>query len=372
MEDVIQLHVAEELRKSYPGFTSQTADDFEIKLIEEDLQEKWRKEVIRSAVRTISSVSGPHPIYVWEAAAHWDTETLHLPFVESCDDWCAPYLKCFGFAPLDAEHWSIVPATGGSEPTLHFDIASMGHEEQAGHTWYMIECGLLPRGSAPVQSLANDNHGIFEGLRWMAPRRLLHVREMVQQHLMASMDDDYATKFEGAPFPLRMAPPGTTARLNAWLKCLAHHINVGALKPQIVAWVLVHFLPYDGRRLAELNRLLGNTSDVFMDMQDGHGGEGEQVEGTHDRSVPRIGESLPHMVDVVAAMASAHEPITEVVSASGIPSESSVTETPPLEKADVEVVSVNADIVENLSQDSLQVIVDDAEEFTAAPVFSGD
>jgi hypothetical protein len=74
--------------------------------------------------------------------------------------------------------------------------------------------------------------------------------------------EEYSSKFAGAPFPLRLAPPGTTGRLRVWLNQLASEINVGAISPAVVAWVLNFFLPL---RLGQVCRNSASNDTQALD-----------------------------------------------------------------------------------------------------------
>lgn len=207
------------------------ADRFEKTWFEEQCREKRQTQLIRSAVQSISSLD-THAEHVWEAAACLTADTLELP-QSGHGDWRVTYLRRFGYAPLDAEHWEQAAGLADTSPTMVFHIGNADqpeHVEHAGHTWYMIQCELIPKS-------------LHIPLKCLAPRRLMHLREILQEPLMVLLDAEYSSLFWNAPFPLRTGPPGTTSRLRVWLSALAESINAGKLPPGAVAWVLAFFLP---------------------------------------------------------------------------------------------------------------------------------
>jgi len=224
--EVLELFISSDMLR-----VDSDADRFEKTRFEEMCREKRHRELIQSAVQSIST-PGPHPEHVWEAAACLSSETLKLPSSAN-GDWRVSILRRFGYAPLDAEHWEQNAGSSDISPKMLFRIGNADlreHVEHAGHTWYMIQCELIPKSRhIPINCLA--------------PRRLMHVREILQEPLTVLLETQYSSIFWDAPFPLRAGPPGTTARLRAWLNALAEQINTGMLPPGAVAWVLAFFMP---------------------------------------------------------------------------------------------------------------------------------
>lgn len=128
-------------------------------------------------------------------------------------------------------------------------LTMLGHEECGGHTWYMIECHVKGL-TEPAMVLRYDASGerppagFREAeleLRWRAPRRLLHLRESLHDPLKLTLGTSYTSLFGSAPFARAGAPPGTTARLAAWLNKLAQLINKEALPAGLLSRTLLFF-----------------------------------------------------------------------------------------------------------------------------------
>ena len=84
------------------------------------------------ALRTITESAGPHPDEVWKAAALCSVEHFvqQEPF----------FLGLYGYQALSNKMWSPV-SDGQQKPNLSLSLSQ--HIEQAGHTWYIIECELV-------------------------------------------------------------------------------------------------------------------------------------------------------------------------------------------------------------------------------------
>lgn len=242
MESVVRLLVSDDMLAVPPG---QFETDEDRRSYADKCYDKRRREVVCGGVSTISSVEGQHPDHIWEAASEWHVDYFYRP---PSGTWSVPYLKKLGYAPSDTENWEITPGTGGSDPELSFHIADRAHEEHSGHTWYLIQCSLMPRGGEHRLGWNDDDadklSGVFRGHKWLAPRRMTQFREILYEPVMVMIaDTPLVSRFADAPFPMLTAPRGTTARLHAWLQVLADLINGGCLAPALVAWTLMFFLP---------------------------------------------------------------------------------------------------------------------------------
>lgn len=184
-----------------------------------EAMERWKAiESTSSAIQEISRSRGPHEHTVWEAAAQWS--------VIGAQRGNTPLLQAFGYKPSGEQQWWSAPEDGG--PELCFRLA--GHEQHAGHTWYLVECELHfgeRAGGGSVQ--------------WPAPRRLTQLRNDLHDPVKLWMGDSYDLHFVAARFAKLGGPPGTTARLSAWLTALAGAINSGQAAPCIAALTLTFF-----------------------------------------------------------------------------------------------------------------------------------
>lgn len=170
------------------------------------------------AIRAITE-SADQPIEIWEAAAQW--QLPHLPDYEN-----ERYLSTFGYKLANARRWSEAPSATG----IHLELSVGQHISRAGHNWYNVKCKL--------SGLPND----IGCVEWVAPRRLGQLR-MDLHHLVKSVlgSETYEEKFHLSRFAKYGGPPGTTARLHAWLGTLADLINQGVAQPSVAIIVLVFF-----------------------------------------------------------------------------------------------------------------------------------
>lgn len=118
-------------------------------------------------------------------------------------------------------------------------IAVRGHEEVDGHTWYIIDSSIhqtyvqpQPQDGEEVQPQSPTE------IQWSTKKRLCDLREELHSKVKDLMGPAYAAYFDSSPFARLGGPPGTTARLRAWLMKLAHCANEGALSASIQAYVL--------------------------------------------------------------------------------------------------------------------------------------
>lgn len=82
-------------------------------------------------MRSITECAGTHPDEVWKAAA--------LCVVEHFVQQDPFFLSLYGYKALTSKMWS--PLNEGLKPRLSLKVSQ--HIEQAGHTWYIVECELL-------------------------------------------------------------------------------------------------------------------------------------------------------------------------------------------------------------------------------------
>eukprot|EP00930_Biecheleria_cincta_P056308 TRINITY_DN42453_c0_g1_i1.p1 TRINITY_DN42453_c0_g1~~TRINITY_DN42453_c0_g1_i1.p1 ORF type:complete len:238 (-),score=36.24 TRINITY_DN42453_c0_g1_i1:243-956(-) len=132
------------------------------------------------------------------------------------------------------------------------EILVDGHEEDAGHTFYILVCTL--RHGAKV-------------LRWQCKKRLSDLRGLHDEAKALLGQDAYSGIFVEAPFARAGGLPGTTGRLRVWLERLAQAANGGRLPTQLLA-TLVRFLeaPIPQESDTELQRMrdmvLGSQSHI--------------------------------------------------------------------------------------------------------------
>eukprot|EP00929_Paragymnodinium_shiwhaense_P086608 TRINITY_DN47103_c0_g1_i1.p1 TRINITY_DN47103_c0_g1~~TRINITY_DN47103_c0_g1_i1.p1 ORF type:complete len:357 (+),score=57.68 TRINITY_DN47103_c0_g1_i1:139-1209(+) len=129
------------------------------------------------------------------------------------------YLGTFGYPVGNASAWrqSLLPKAR---------IRVTTHEEVLGHTWYTVDCEITPP------------HAQAQVLRWSTSHRLKFLRESIYSAVKSGLGKDYPTHFGATPFAHRMAPPGTTARLDAWFQTLSKCLNAGLLGPLLTAHAL--------------------------------------------------------------------------------------------------------------------------------------
>jgi hypothetical protein len=132
------------------------------------------------------------------------------------------FLSRFGYEAENAATWC--------HPTAlpSFSLKVKIHTESGGHTAYLIECRI-----------DHCDSDAKEIVTWSALKRLKYLREDFHVVLKSQLGQKaYSYRFGATPFALRMGPPGTTARLNAWFESLSHCMSKGLLSPAIVAHVL--------------------------------------------------------------------------------------------------------------------------------------
>lgn len=189
-----------------------------------------RKAVRRKSIQELSRTTSKSPERrVWRDAAGWKTEGPQLPELGS-------YLAGFGYEAATEPCPGVGKLRG---PELRLGVGS--HVEHSGHTWYIVNCALLPAQGVPMQ--------------WEAPRRLRQIRYCLYDGVRKQLGSAYAQLFAEAPFANRGGPSGTTLRLRTWLACLATIVNDGSAPPSLVGLVLEFFQapsPDEERATAEL------------------------------------------------------------------------------------------------------------------------
>jgi len=107
----------------------------------------------------------------------------------------------------------------GCEPALA--IAVNGHEEESGHTMYILKCSLTNTDSV----LKPDGNGAScQGpIAWTCRRRLRELRDELHDVVKEQMVTAYSSYFNKVGFAHMGGPPGTTARLSGWLCTLSRH-----------------------------------------------------------------------------------------------------------------------------------------------------
>jgi hypothetical protein len=124
------------------------------------------------------------------------------------------YLWRFGYGRYDGE------------PNPQLELSVSGHEEEYGHTQYMITCNLCRKDDA------------LNATSWSTKKRLCDLREELHDIVKEGLGDAYAIHFGDSHFAHHGGLPGTTARLRVWMNALASCINGGALTPALSAAVL--------------------------------------------------------------------------------------------------------------------------------------
>jgi len=135
------------------------------------------------------------------------------------------YLKRFGYFASSHNAWE----SGGEQPQLWMGVID-GHKEKGTpytHTWYALHSRLASAGKPPY--------------KWQVERRLAHLRACLHDPLRRELGRDYDRHFKNASFAHHAGPPGTTAKLEAWLSALAKVINGGKASPSLVAVTLRFF-----------------------------------------------------------------------------------------------------------------------------------
>ncbi|CAJ1462232.1 unnamed protein product, partial [Effrenium voratum] len=169
------------------------------------------------ALRAITTTTGPHSDSLWKAAAACEVE--HFVKQEQF------FLGIYGYRVLTNKTWVDGTSLAGQTPAL--SLKTSEHIEQAGHTWYVIQCQLTAFT------------GEREVLSWEAPRRLSQLRKDLHDRIKFGMgQNEYRSIFEEAPFAHSGGLTGTTSRLSRWLSHLATSINKLEVPPAVAALTL--------------------------------------------------------------------------------------------------------------------------------------
>lgn len=131
------------------------------------------------------------------------------------------YLRRFSYAASSAEVWA-----DETQPVITLGVID-GHKEKGEpttHTWYALQCCLKFPGE--------------KTWRWQVERRLAHMRALLHAPVRSALGKAYDEHFQGAHFARHGGPPGTTARLEAWLAAYAGAINSSKVSPVLVAATL--------------------------------------------------------------------------------------------------------------------------------------
>jgi len=209
---------------------------------------------IRALTQVMQSYRDQENTIIWQAASQWQlprqlTSTLFR--LRFADGTVVSYLSAFGFG-ID-NHENIYAASWlGKRPVVEFSVdesISQGHEQHAGHTWYMIKCKLEAAvGSKQPFSEVDDRYRFFghqdgeRALEWCSPRRLAQLRMSLHDPIKRVLGKTrYQALFQDCPFAQHAGPSGTTARLGKWLARLSKAINAGDVPPLVCAVSLLMF-----------------------------------------------------------------------------------------------------------------------------------
>eukprot|EP01062_Namystynia_karyoxenos_P063405 TRINITY_DN56207_c0_g1_i1.p3 TRINITY_DN56207_c0_g1~~TRINITY_DN56207_c0_g1_i1.p3 ORF type:complete len:237 (+),score=37.05 TRINITY_DN56207_c0_g1_i1:117-827(+) len=108
------------------------------------------------------------------------------------------------------------PASAAAVPS---SVTVAGHHEHGGHTLYHLVCTGL-----------SDE-------RWVLPRRLADIRSQLHGPVKEALGAEYPRIFHTTRFAQYGGIPGTTERLNAWLRTLFAAIRGGRLQGRGLAAV---------------------------------------------------------------------------------------------------------------------------------------
>lgn len=156
----------------------------------------------------------------------------------------ASYVQPYGYAALGPLQWERM-SSQTAWPKL--TLTMYGHAEIDDHTCYRFRCELDTQPSL--------------SLKWGVHRRLAHLRKGLHDIVQSCLGDGYDKVFGEARFARHGGPPGTSARLEAWLAKLVLHVNDGTAAPEVVAQVL-HFFEVPQAPAGSTVRALLDFSDV--------------------------------------------------------------------------------------------------------------
>eukprot|EP00929_Paragymnodinium_shiwhaense_P048062 TRINITY_DN24357_c0_g1_i1.p1 TRINITY_DN24357_c0_g1~~TRINITY_DN24357_c0_g1_i1.p1 ORF type:complete len:358 (+),score=59.47 TRINITY_DN24357_c0_g1_i1:50-1123(+) len=141
-----------------------------------------------------------------------------------------PYLRQYGFHAINSTQWWNSPPDADEEwPFQDIRMEVDGHDEQDGHTQYHIRVSLTPPETG--------KDACAPMLEWVADRRLKQIREDWYDRMSGSWPQH--KEFMDEPFAARGGLPGTTAKLDGWMKGIARCINCKQAPPLFVAEMLV-------------------------------------------------------------------------------------------------------------------------------------
>lgn len=130
------------------------------------------------------------------------------------------FLEPYGYIARDSLEW-------WESPVPQISIQVRGHSKNAGHKLYHIECNLNKPGQW---------HSPY--LSWRCSRRLTQLRSGLHDMAKQELGSSYRVCFDGVHFASRLAPAGTTQKLDTWCQRLAQSINSKSVAPVVAALTL--------------------------------------------------------------------------------------------------------------------------------------
>jgi len=130
------------------------------------------------------------------------------------------FLEPYGYIARDSVEW-------WESPVPEIRIQVRGHSKNAGHKLYHIECSLNKPGQW---------HSPY--LSWRCSRRLTQLRTGLHDMAKQELGNSYRVCFDGVHFASRLAPTGTTQKLDTWCQRLANSINSKSVAPVVAALTL--------------------------------------------------------------------------------------------------------------------------------------
>eukprot|EP00933_Yihiella_yeosuensis_P021452 TRINITY_DN16961_c0_g2_i1.p1 TRINITY_DN16961_c0_g2~~TRINITY_DN16961_c0_g2_i1.p1 ORF type:complete len:262 (+),score=42.63 TRINITY_DN16961_c0_g2_i1:40-786(+) len=202
----------------------------------EKVREELERTRISQAITELSTGCYPHQPKLWELAALWNIdEEEPLPNTVG-------YLELFQCNAVSDVRWGPNCNSPGSRPQLELHLEE--HVEQAGHTWYVVQCALITsvRTSWARSSSSSAPPPVDKIVEWEAPRRLAQLRAGLHDPLRDFLGETmYRNRFGDAPFAKHGGWSGTTARLKNWLSALASLVNSDEATPGSVLLALNFF-----------------------------------------------------------------------------------------------------------------------------------
>jgi len=127
------------------------------------------------------------------------------------------FLEPYGYIARNSLEW-------WESPVPEIRIQVKGHSKNAGHKFYHIECSLNKPGQW---------HSPF--LSWRCSRRLSQLRTGLHDMAKQELGSSYRVCFDGVHFASKLAPAGTTQKLDTWCQRLANSINSKSVAPVVAA-----------------------------------------------------------------------------------------------------------------------------------------